>query len=555
MDLALYVAVTQGNVQGLREMVEKDQKILQSSTPQGNTALHLVAKLGHRDLAEEILEKRSCLIIVENAKGDTPLHIAARAGHLEIASLLIDYASKWPADVWLALEPLRMTNGKGNTPLHEAVKHRNIEVALKLLGADSPVGHFLNSMKESPLHIAAREGLVSIVSEILQQPWVESEEEIMEPVAGTGSPLHQAVLGGHESIVETLLSKRSDLLEVTDSYGDSALHYAAQKNNAKIVEMLLKEKPSLVYAVNSMNRSPLHTAADYGSTHAIKELLKYCPVAMEQVDSEGMNALHIAVMSGRFSALKCLLKTMAFDEIINQGDKDGNTPLHLAAKHSRIQSSILLMKDKRVDPSIKNNDGLTARNLVESLEKLDTYELYIWKKLKKHEAKAHKKQRNGTVSMSHPLRKKMSKADEHYKLSIETYTLVAALIATVTFAATFTIPGGFHQTYGFAILGNQAAFKVFVISNTIAMCSSIVVVFCFIWAWKDPVRFKLNQLAWGHRLTVVACLAMIVTLMSAVYLVVPQETLWLAIVVMFIGCSAPMLVLAILGKDVLFIPL
>ena len=93
------------------------------------------------------------------------------------------------------------------------------------------------------------------------------------------------------------------------------------------------------------------------------------------------------------------------------------------------------------------------------------------------------------------------------------------------------------------------------ISNTIAMCSSIVVVFCFIWAWKDPVRFKLNQLAWGHRLTVVACLAMIVTLMSAVYLVVPQETLWLAIVVMFIGCSAPMLVLAILGKDVLFIPL
>ncbi|XP_029120243.1 uncharacterized protein [Elaeis guineensis] len=554
MDLGLYMAVTQGNVRGLREMVEKDEKILQSSTPQGNTALHLVAKLGRRDLAAEILEKRSSLIIVENAEGDTPLHIAARAGHLEIVSLLIDYASKWPADIRLALEPLRLANGRGNTALHEAVKHRNIEVALKLLGADPPAGHILNSMKESPLHIAAREGLVSIVNEILQQPWVETMEE-MELEAGTGSPLHQAVLGGHDSIVETLLSKRSDLLEVTDSYGDNALHYAAQKDNAKIVEMLLKEKPSLVYAINSMKRSPLHTAADYGSTHAIKELLKCCPVTIEQVDSEGMNALHVAVMSGRFNALKCLLKTMAFDEIINQGDKDGNTPLHLAAKHSRIQSSILLMKDKRVDPSIKNNDGLTARNLVESLERLDTYELYIWKKLKKHEAKVHKKQWNDTVSMSHPLRKKMSKADEHYKLSIETYTLVAALIATVTFAATFTIPGGFHQTYGFAILGNQAAFKVFVISNTVAMCSSIVVVFCFIWAWKDPVRFKLNQLAWGHRLTVVACLAMIVTLMSAVYLVVHEESLWLAIVVMFIGCSAPILVLAILGKDVLFIPL
>lgn len=208
-----------------------------------------------------------------------------------------------------------------------------------------------------------------------------------------------------------------------------------------------------------------------------------------------------------------------------------------------------LKKKKKKLKNIYNNPTLITT------KPLHFNQLYIWKKLKKHEAKVHKKQRNGTVSMSHPLRNKMSKADEHYKLSIETYTWVAALIATVTFAATFTMPGGFHQTYGFAILGKHAAFKVFVISNTIAMCSSLVVVFCFIWAWKDPVRFKLDQLAWGHRLTVVACLAMIVTLMSAVYLVVHEESLWLAIAVMFIGCSAPVLVLAILGKDVLFIPL
>lgn len=198
MDLGLYIALTRGTVESLRETLEKDEKILQSSTPQGNTALHLVARLGRRDFAVEILEKRSCLIIVGNAEGDTPLHVAASAGHLEIVSLLIDYASKWPEDVRLALEPLRMTNGKGNTALHEAVKHRNIEIASKLLSADPPVAHLPNSMKESPLHVAAREGLLEIVSKILQQPWVETKEEMEPSEAGTGSPLHQAVLGGHD---------------------------------------------------------------------------------------------------------------------------------------------------------------------------------------------------------------------------------------------------------------------------------------------------------------------------------------------------------------------
>lgn len=199
MDLELYIAVTQGNVQSLRKMVEKDEKILESSTPQGNTALHLVARMGHRDLAAEILESRSSLMIVENAEGDTPLHIAARAGHLEIVPLLIDCVLKWPTDVKLALDPLRMTNRRGNTALHEAVKHRNIEIALKLLDVDPPVGHLTNFMKESPLHIAAREGLEEIVSKILKHPWVETKEEVEPSETWTGSPLHQAVLGGHES--------------------------------------------------------------------------------------------------------------------------------------------------------------------------------------------------------------------------------------------------------------------------------------------------------------------------------------------------------------------
>jgi ankyrin repeat protein len=84
----------------------------------------------------------------------------------------------------------------GNTALHEAVTHGKYEVALRLLEAKPDVGHMLNERKESPLHIAAREGLTMVVKEILKQPWIEREEETMPGVYGTGSVLHQAVLGG-----------------------------------------------------------------------------------------------------------------------------------------------------------------------------------------------------------------------------------------------------------------------------------------------------------------------------------------------------------------------
>ena len=87
----------------------------------------------------------------------------------------------------------------GNTALHEAVTHGKSEVALRLLEANPNVGHMLNERKESPLHIAAREGMEKVVKEILKQSWVEKEEETQPAVSGTGSPLHQAVVGGHIS--------------------------------------------------------------------------------------------------------------------------------------------------------------------------------------------------------------------------------------------------------------------------------------------------------------------------------------------------------------------
>ncbi|XP_062213266.1 ankyrin repeat-containing protein At5g02620-like [Phragmites australis] len=549
MDPVLYKAATQGKVSSLRQLVENDPKILSSTTPQLNMALHLAAQNGHADFAHEVLEKNEELLVARNADGDTPLHLAAKAGTLEVAKELIRHAKAWPHQK----SPLIMTNKAGNNPLHEAVRHHRGSVALALLDADPDRGHDLNDRMESPLDMASREGLIHVVQRIINDTWVD--QEFLASISLSGTALHQAVLGGHIRIVEILLEKRPGLIDLTDSDGNNALHYAAQKNHPRAVEMLLNKQTELAYKRNNKNLSPLHVAAHYGSTEAIKSLLRHCPDVAEMVDSDGRNAFHASITNGKANALRCLLRHVRPAELLNHVDKNGNTPLHLAAGMSRVYSALLLLKDHRVKPCVRNNDGHTARSLVETkltTGEMDAYEMYLWKQLKRQESKKCRKEQLPPFA-SYPSRR--ATGDKYFERIVETYILVATLIATVTFAATFTMPGGYDQIKGIALHSHKTAFKIFVISNTVAMCSSIVVVFCFIWAWQDPVKFKVDQLLWGHRLTVLACLAMLVSLMTAVYITVAPTSRWPAYVVIAIGTSTPAVVFLILGRELIYVPL
>ena len=351
--------------------------------------------------------------------------------------------------------------------------------------------------------------------------------------------------------------------------------------------MLLRNGTDLAYRRNNQKQTPLHVAARYGSAAAIKALLRQCNNAAEMTDAAGHNAFHAAVAGGKTNALRCLLLLVRPAGLLNRADNNGNTPLHLAADKGHVQSALLLLKDRRVDPCVRNSSDHTARSLLEvrwaqarttrsqveirstddgaggrnkphtQLEirsgdgEMEAYEMYLWKELKRHESKRCRNQQLPPVGFTLDRRT----SHKYFERSVETYILVATLVATVTFAATLTMPGGYDQTKGIALHGHNTAFKIFVISNTVAMCSALIVVCCFIWAWKNPIKFMVDQLLWGHRLTIVACLAMLVSLMTTVYITVAPTSRWPAYVVIAIGMSTPAVVVLILGKEVIFVPL
>lgn len=195
MDQNLYQAVTQGNVQRLKSLAEKEPKFLLSRTPHENTALHIAAKLGHKEVADEIISRDNTLLSMRNKDGDTPLHIAVRTTHTDVASLLIKFTKNYPAGIELGEKPFRQINNKDNTVLHDAVSSNSIQIVKELLEADPELRHILNNKNESPLHIAALKGLLEIVDEFLSKFGCDVPAEKLD----TGTPLHQAVLGGHIS--------------------------------------------------------------------------------------------------------------------------------------------------------------------------------------------------------------------------------------------------------------------------------------------------------------------------------------------------------------------
>lgn len=75
------------------------------------------------------------------------------------------------------------------------------------------------------------------------------------------------------------------------------------------------------------------------------------------------------------------------------------------------------------------------------------------------------------------------KSISQMKRAGEVHLIVAALIATVTFAAGFTLPGGYNDDDGKAILTKKAALKAFIVTDTIAMVLSPYLLYWFIFFW------------------------------------------------------------------------
>ncbi|XP_018728165.2 ankyrin repeat-containing protein ITN1-like [Eucalyptus grandis] len=105
--------------------------------------------------------------------------------------------------------------------------------------------------------------------------------------------------------------------------------------------------------------------------------------------------------------------------------------------------------------------------------------------------------------------------------------LVAVLIATVTFAAVFTLPGGYNQDrldQGMAILAGRVAFKAFVISNVTAFGFSILALFIKFDAYLVSDKLRVRYAKVASYCMYVDILAMVLAFSTGTYVVLSRNT-------------------------------
>ncbi|KAA8527707.1 hypothetical protein F0562_035424 [Nyssa sinensis] len=286
----------------------------------------------------------------------------------------------------------------------------------------------------------------------------------------------------------------------------------------------------------------LHIAASEGHVDVMKELLLRCPDCWEMTNSTGKNILHTAVQSEKKEAIEFILENYWHKSLINQKDVDGNTPLHLFAM-SKNKSLSNLVKHPKVDKKAFNRKNLTPLDILEPLDIVRKRN--IEKELRSAGAVLGLRNVFKAYNDAITARNKAREDEEgviprNTREVANTHLIVAALIATVTFTAGFTVPGGYEDNegpnQGMAILTRKAAFQAFVIWNTIAMIFSTCAVYLhFITStYVDEDKIS-NRLASAMILVILAMVAMVIAFVTGSYAVLANSS-GLAIAVCVIGC-------------------
>ncbi|PON52304.1 Transmembrane protein [Parasponia andersonii] len=157
------------------EVLDSDSSIAENFLTSRAFNLHNAANIGDKQIIQEILDSNPLLAFETNVEGDTPLHVAARLGRLDVAKLLVDkFCGNGEGSVLVdheggnkKKELLRMTNNEKSTAVHEAVKNGQYEIVKFLIREDSSLVSSINDDGESPLFMAVDRELYEIANCIL----------------------------------------------------------------------------------------------------------------------------------------------------------------------------------------------------------------------------------------------------------------------------------------------------------------------------------------------------------------------------------------------------
>ncbi|XP_027186836.1 uncharacterized protein [Cicer arietinum] len=239
-----------------------------------------------------------------------------------------------------------------------------------------------------------------------------------------------------------------------------------KSEDEKKMEILKSKEAKKAKTLKS--ETPILTAARYGIVEMVNLLIKKIPSSIYETNLENKNILLVAVENRRTVVVEFLKKWFevcnkkeTFDNLIQDVDNEDNTILHLAATPGdddwHISGAALQMMwhikwfqyAKNLVPEHftvrTNNEDKTAGEIFKEKHK--------------------------------PL---VTIGSAWLKDTSESCSVVAALLAGVSFATSSTVPGGNKSETGEPALEGKPAFDAFALSSVIGLCFSVTALIMFL---------------------------------------------------------------------------
>ncbi|BAT89489.1 hypothetical protein VIGAN_06045300 [Vigna angularis var. angularis] len=294
------------------------------------------------------------------------------------------------------------------------------------------------------VEFAARQGDVNSLYEIIENdPCVL---EAIDSIPFVESPLHVAARAGQVQFAAEIMTLKPSFAWKFNPQGRRPIHLALENGDTAMVLQLINMDKELVRDKRREGLTLLHLASESGDIHLLTEFLRACPDSVKDLTVRNETALHFAVKNRRLDTFRFLLRwlttnTVELQAILNQKDVDGNTILHIAATNNDTEAMRLLMENM-TDLDAANLSGETAFDIIKDEE--------IKNNLARAEArvKIRKKVRSLIVSMREWLIRKTGNRGNMSDEIRRVYLIVATLVATATYNAAVSPPGGVHQAAG-----------------------------------------------------------------------------------------------------------
>ncbi|KAJ0106285.1 hypothetical protein Patl1_19421 [Pistacia atlantica] len=352
------------------------------------------------------------------------------------------------------------------------------------------------------LNFAVQGDVDALFSIVAEDPLVLERIDEMSFVT---TPVHAAVSGGKIHFVKEILNLKPSLVGRRDHLGRGLLHLALEGKHLQeglsprdselvekyqeLVTFLIKIHPEVVRVKAKGMVTPWHYAAELDDETNLAEFLYVCPSSIEDLTVKSETAIHVAIKNRSFKAFKVLLGWLRhFDKekILKWENEEGHNALHTAISENQPEPEVVKLLIKCMNVNRKNGKGLTALDIFYDLQPSLNPEV---KRILLGATAKRASQLNpgpniktrlflnllgaknyslvdylcGELASAEVLIRKMGLADRiisKIPLEVQNVVLVVAiLIATATYQATLSPPGGFWQDDGGPTKNNTAVIK------------------------------------------------------------------------------------------------